>query len=174
MALGRSSTLACIAPNLTNYAFAAIIEGAQAEARKLGYYLIILSVDDQQIFRSVYHELVESRQVEALIVINPFAGYPDRDFQSKIPVVFIGVLPDRQASAVTFDDFGASIMATEHLLSLGHRNILHITGPLVEECAQNRLAMRREWQSRKLLALELICLARPSPENLFCVNLPRG
>ena len=43
MARGRSGVLACIAPNLTDYTFASMIDGAEQEARKRGYFLLSAS-----------------------------------------------------------------------------------------------------------------------------------
>ena len=43
MARGETNTLACIAPNLTDYTFASIIDGAETEARQHGYALVAAS-----------------------------------------------------------------------------------------------------------------------------------
>src|SRR5512145_643217 len=40
MAQGRTRTFTCLAPNLTDYTFASIIEGAESEARQHDYFLI--------------------------------------------------------------------------------------------------------------------------------------
>ncbi len=47
---GRTHTLACIAPNLTDYTFASIIEGAEIEARSQGYFLLTASAPDEKNF----------------------------------------------------------------------------------------------------------------------------
>ena len=50
MATGRTNTLACISPNLTDYTFASIIQGAEREARSLGYFLLSASAPDEAAF----------------------------------------------------------------------------------------------------------------------------
>ena len=45
MARGETHTLACISPNLTDYTFASIIEGAEREARGQGYFLLSSSAE---------------------------------------------------------------------------------------------------------------------------------
>ena len=50
MAKGRTGTLACIAPNLTDYTFANIIDGAETEARQQGYFLLSASALDEDTF----------------------------------------------------------------------------------------------------------------------------
>ena len=44
------------------------------------------------------------------------------------------------ADSVALDDLEAGRLATQHLIDLGHRRIATITGPLAEDCSQDRLA----------------------------------
>src|SRR5512143_1656257 len=71
LAKGRTRTLACISPNLTDYTFARIIEGAEAEARQQGYFLISSSAPDEATFAALINELVPSRRIEGLLIMNP-------------------------------------------------------------------------------------------------------
>ncbi|HZY40606.1 MAG TPA: LacI family DNA-binding transcriptional regulator [Anaerolineae bacterium] len=50
LAKGRTRTLACIAPDLTGYTFARIIEDAEVESRQPGHFLISSSAPDEATF----------------------------------------------------------------------------------------------------------------------------
>jgi DNA-binding LacI/PurR family transcriptional regulator len=140
MARGRTHTLACIAPNLTDYTFASIIEGAETEARARGYFLLSASAPDEQNFKKLIEQLLDSRRAEGLLVITPYIDSQHAELHADVSTVYIGADPHQEhASLVTLDDRAAGGLATEHLLGLGHRQIAHIIGPLIEDCARNRL-----------------------------------
>lgn len=145
MASGHTRTLACISPNLTDYTFARIIEGAETEARQSGYFVISASAHDESAFDTLMDELVATRRTEGLMVINP---YVDRRFTllpQEFPLVFLGARArDERVDAVHLDDFNAGRMATQHLLDLGHTQIVTLTGPLEEDCVRDRLAGYQE------------------------------
>ena len=51
MARGKTRTLACISPNLTDYTFASVIEGAEVEARQHKYFMLSF-----RIFVLLFHQ----------------------------------------------------------------------------------------------------------------------
>lgn len=139
MARGQTHTLACISPNLTDYTFASVIEGAETEARQHGYFLLSSSATDPEAFRELVDELVGHRRVDGLIIINP---YSDRRFEyipQNFPVVFVGARSHGEPiSSVCLDDENVAYEATRHLISLGHTSIAMVTGPMEEDCSQDR------------------------------------
>lgn len=139
LAAGRTNTLACIAPNLVDFTFAALIEGAELMARQHGYFLMAASAPDAKDFRKVLNQLYESSRIDGVLVINPFIDertvYLPKDF----PTVFIGdVSKNEEIGWVALDDVKAGYMAAKHLLDLGHRDILCITGLQNEACTKDR------------------------------------
>lgn len=140
MAMGRTSTLACISPNLTDFTFASIIEGAEAESRKHGYYLVSSSASTENEFSQLIEELFTSGRAEGLFVINPYADGRHALVPPGTPTVFVGTHPRDvcEVSSVALDDVNIAREATQHLIELGHRRIAMITGPLVEDCSQDR------------------------------------
>ena len=141
MATGSTRTFTCLAPNLTDYTFARIIEGAGQEARRQGYYLFSASAADEDTFATLVDQLVSSGRTEGLLVINPYADSRHHRLPAGVPTVFVGARPRAEAvDSVALDDEGASTTATQHLLSLGHRRIATICGPMREDCSQDRLA----------------------------------
>lgn len=141
MARGRSGVLACISPNLTDYTFASIIDGAEREARKQGYFLLSASAPDEKTFATMVDDLVSSRRAEGIIVINPHADGRHNYLPQNYPLVFAGARPHIEvASSVALDDEAAARTATQHLIDLGHQQIGCLTGPMAEECSQDRYA----------------------------------
>ena len=141
MAHGRTNTLACIAPNLTDYTLASVIEGAEIEARQKGYFLLSSSAMDPDAFRALVDELVGHRRVDGLIVINPYIDNRYLSVPENFPVVFVGAKShDKFISSVSLDDEKAAYDATKHLISLGHRQIGLVTGPMKEDCSRDRAA----------------------------------
>jgi len=141
MARGRANTLACLAPNLTDYTFASIIEGAEAEARQHGYFLLSSSAPDPDAFAALIEDVIAHRRADGLLVINPYVDGRHEHLPEDAPVVLVGAhARDDGLTSISLDDGHAAQTAMEHLLSLGHQNIAMIQGPLAEDCVQDRTA----------------------------------
>jgi DNA-binding LacI/PurR family transcriptional regulator len=139
MARGQTHTLACISPNLTDYTFASVIEGAEVEARQHKYFMLSSSASDPEAFRELVDELVGHRRVDGLIVINPYADQRFEFVPKNFPLVFVGASAhEKDISSVSLDDEKVAYEATRHLISLGHTNIALVTGPMEEDCSQDR------------------------------------
>jgi LacI family repressor for deo operon, udp, cdd, tsx, nupC, and nupG len=139
MAKGRSNTLACISPNLTDYTLSSIIEGAEIEARQHGYFLLSSSANDPQAFKALVEELIGHRRVDGLIVINPYVDDRYQAVPDNFPVVFVGACSrDKSICSVSLDDEKAAYEATRHLITQGHKQIAMITGPMEEDCSRDR------------------------------------
>jgi LacI family transcriptional regulator len=139
MARGQTHTLACISPNLTDYTFASVIEGAEVEARQHKYFMLSSSASDPEAFRELVDELVGHRRVDGLIVINPYADQRFEFIPKDFPLVFVGASAhEKNICSVSLDDEKVAYEATRHLLTLGHTNIALVTGPMEEDCSQDR------------------------------------
>ena len=155
MAKGRTGILACIAPNLTDYTFASLISGAEIEVRKHGYFLLSASAPDGDTFAALIDELVSSRRAEAIMVFNPYADDRHQYLPADFPVVFAGARPrDDAMNSVALDDVSVGFDATQHLLNLGHTNIGMVTGPLEEDCAQDRCQGFNNALAKKNIAMQ--------------------
>lgn len=145
MVKGRTHTLGCIAPNLTDYTFACIIESAKAEAQKQGYFLIATSTENESEVSALCDDLLYSRRIDGIMAINPYADGRHRYFEQLVAqgvaVVYSGDHPrDKNISSVWLDNECGGYRAAQHLISLGHKQIAMITGPQNEDCVQGRMA----------------------------------
>lgn len=139
MAIGRTHMLGCFSPNLTDFTFASIIEGAENEARKHGFFLVSSSTPDDASFSRLISEMVNSRRIEGLLVISLFAESFSHLLVKDFPTVLVGVKSSQSdLCSVSLDNEDASRRAVEHLLQLGHRRIAVITGPMSEDSSQDR------------------------------------
>ena len=139
MARGQSHTLACISPNLTDFTFASVIEGAEVEARQHKYFMLSSSASDPEAFQELVVELVGHRRVDGLIVINPYADQRFEFIPKDFPLVFVGASAhEKNICSVSLDDEKVAYEATRHLLDLGHTSIALVTGPMEEDCSQDR------------------------------------
>jgi len=146
--VGRTCTLGCISPSLTDFTFANIIDSAQAEARRLGYFMLAGSARTENEVEPLLEEMLH-RQVDGLLVLNPHA---DRRFEHFLPliekgmaVVYLNNTPRGESvSSVHCDDRDGGYQATHYLLDLGHTAIATILGPSNEECTFDRLEGHRQ------------------------------
>jgi DNA-binding LacI/PurR family transcriptional regulator len=141
MAHGRTRLLACFSPNLIDYTFASMIEGAEQYARQQGYFLLSASAPDEATFTCLVEELIHSRRADGVIVFNPFSDNRHALVPKNTPLVFTGVhTPADGIDTISLDDRQAGYSAAEHLLRLGHRQFACLSGPLVEDCTRERTA----------------------------------
>ena len=140
MAKGSTRTLACFSPNLTDYTYASIIEGAEYEARQAGYFLMTASAPNPETFTTLVSQLIASRRTEGLLLINPYVDDRYNQIPQDSPVVYVGARSSQSSmDSVFLDDEEAGRIATQHLVDLGHAQIALITGPMEEDCSCDRL-----------------------------------
>ncbi|HEV8229019.1 MAG TPA: LacI family DNA-binding transcriptional regulator [Candidatus Limnocylindria bacterium] len=141
----RTHTLGMVTTDVSDHFFAEAVAGAEAEARKRGYFLIIGSIesgseDDER----TYLRLMLERRVEGLIVAVPRLRLADDDLladaATRLPTVVVASdIELAGADHVDIDNRRGGVEATGYLISQGHRRIATITGPLDWPSARARL-----------------------------------
>jgi DNA-binding LacI/PurR family transcriptional regulator len=142
----RTHTLGMVTADVSDGFFARAVAGAEAEARRRNFYLIVGSVEefahDEE--GTGYLRLMLDRRVEGLILARPGVVIaPDqleRATRAAIPIVSIGSLQLPGVAVVDVDNFQGGLDATAHLIGLGHRTIATIVGPREWPSAEARLA----------------------------------
>jgi LacI family transcriptional regulator len=143
MVRGITRTLGCISPSLTDPVFTQIIESAQKEARRQGFFILTGSASTGDEFLPLLDELL-NRRVDGLIIIN---AKDDKRVQYLQPVVKAGTpiiyiknsAGNDPVSSVYCDDILGGYLATKHLLDLGHQQIAILLGRENEQCTGERL-----------------------------------
>lgn len=139
---GRTLVVGMVVPDIANLYQAGITRGAGDVLYGDGYSLILASTDDDQDHVESQVSAMLGVQVEGLLY--GVARDDDRVLrgvvEEAIPVVlFNRTDDDLGVSSVIPDDYGGTLLAVQHLLSLGHRNIVHVAGPADISSTVNRL-----------------------------------
>jgi LacI family transcriptional regulator len=129
---GRTLVVGMVVPDIANLYQAGITRGAGDVLYADGYSLILASTDDDQ--EHVQSQVSAMLAVQADGLLYGVAREEDPVLASVlaegIPVVlFNRAVADPGVSSVIPDDYGGTVLAVQHLLSLGHRNIVHVAGP---------------------------------------------
>ena len=128
----RTHSLGVVADDISDQFFARMVAGAEAEARRRGYYLMIGSVEPDDDERG-YLRLMLERRVEGLILARPSVALTSADLlpakTAGVPLVSVASAPLPGFSLVDVDNRGGGYVATRHLVELGHREIATIVGP---------------------------------------------
>lgn len=132
LATNRSHLIGVVVPDLMHSYFAEIYRGVEAVARPLGYRNLICNTDEDAAKELDETEALLPR-TDGLIVASSLppgkVGFYKRIVKEGAKVVFIDRrLKGLNCPVVTTDDVQVGMLATEHLIGLGHRRIGHLRG----------------------------------------------
>ena len=127
----RSHTIGVVVQDLLNPIYAEIIDGLQSEVRGHGYHtMLVTGNEDSVVERGEIEKLLEF-QVEGLMLIGHRMPSGALDaLAGDCPAVIISRAERGIAGldSISNDDVAGARMAVDHLVSLGHRSIAHVTG----------------------------------------------
>ncbi|UNB53422.1 LacI family DNA-binding transcriptional regulator [Mycolicibacterium sp. YH-1] len=143
----------------SNPIYSQIIAGAQAEATRAGYALMLADVDALATDRSLFQRVVASGAIDGLLLqrAGTASDAPVAKIAAeRVPTVLLNDRSRGTIGSVAVDDYGAARLAVSHLIELGHRDIglLHVDGPA------NRTSPRRKGWADSLAAAGL-----PAPDT---------
>lgn len=132
LATGRTRNIGVVIPQLSKWFYSAVLEGAQSTLLSHGYDLTLYNLGgggEQR--RSVFEHFLLRKRVDAVIAISLELTAHELTGLLSIgkPIVGVGG-PLPGVRTLSIDDVEVAQLATEHLLSLGHRAIAHIGGNL--------------------------------------------
>ncbi|MFN8376607.1 MAG: LacI family DNA-binding transcriptional regulator [Anaerolineae bacterium] len=143
----KSNTLALMTFAINQYGPTQMMLNIERVAKDLGYDLIFSNVSAPsaaQITKAL--ESLSGRQVDGIVAIMPVEGvsYAEMgEMTHGTPMVLIDTQMNADVPSVIVNQRHGSQMVTEHLLTLGHRRIVEISGPLNWYGAQAR---HQQWQ----------------------------
>lgn len=122
---------------------AALLRGAQSEAARLGADLVVTTTDAPGFGGAdwVTHLSERGSDGVVLVVSELQADVRDELARLHLPVVLVDPVGAAGSSLATVaaTDWAGGRDATEHLLKLGHTRIGFVTGPIEQQCHQDRL-----------------------------------
>lgn len=145
LATGRTRNIGVVVPFLNRWFYTSVIEGAQRRLMQYGYDLTLynLSGDDNE-RGAVFEQFLLRRRVDAVLAVSLELTSDEVASLHALgrPLVGVGG-PIPGVPTFSIDDVAATKLATEHLLSLGHRVIGHIGGDVERELSFHLPTNRR-------------------------------
>jgi LacI family transcriptional regulator len=137
----RSFTIGVIVPDLTNPVFPPIVRAVERTMGMEGYVTVLADTDNStETERNVLDSLC-SRQVDGLVLASALLddNIVAECRRRQVPFVLVNrtVTDTTATSVVTNDSYGIRL-AVEHLVTLGHRKIAYLGGPLNTSTSRSR------------------------------------
>ena len=153
----HSYLLGIVVPDLMHSYFAEICRGVESHARPAGYQNLICSTDEESRKEMDEIEALLSR-TDGLIVASALSASEAKFYRRLLSEGANIVLIDRlldglRCSAVTTDDIQVGLLATEHLIELGHRRVGHLRGPNVSTSLKRLEGYRKAIKKARLKPL---------------------
>lgn len=137
--------------------FQHVMRGAEQELARLGFYLVISTVEPDFLERPEDLPLIMERRVDGLILPSAFfpASFPKAIFKMGIPLVLIdNLITDPMIDSVLVYDEEAGYEATLHLIEHGHEKIAFLGGPChYVSCRHRSAGYRRAMEDAGLSVL---------------------
>ncbi len=131
----RTRTLGLITADFSDYFFTQVIAGAEAEARRQGYFFMLGSTQRNPEDEPVYIRLLTERHVEGILWARPSSEPDERPLtallEEGVPVVTTAYhLANESLTVVDVDNVDGARQAVRCLLENGRRQIAMIAGPV--------------------------------------------
>jgi LacI family transcriptional regulator len=190
----RTSTIGVVVPRLDSYFMSSVISGMEKVLNELSYNLIISQSQESAKKESASIATLFNSRVDGLLVS---LSYETQNldhlsilFNKGIPVVFFDRVCDHpKCKSVVINNYKAGYEATEHLISQGCRNIVHLGGSLIRNVYSDRyrgfsramldhglhvedksLVISDLSQNSGIEAAKVILRQKPLPDGIFAAN----
>jgi LacI family transcriptional regulator len=139
---GVTKTLAVILGDISNPHFSILVKEIETAARKYHYSTFILNTDESSALEEEAIRSALGKKVDGIILCPTQKNKESVAFLQRtgIPFVLIGrYFKGLDTDYVVCDDVQGGYLATRHLISKGHRDILFLNGPDCISSAKERL-----------------------------------
>lgn len=138
---GKTDTIGLLIPGVDDTFFSGIASCIIAEARKLGYTVIVVDTQEDEKNENEGFATLLARKVDGIIAVPCGRETPAfaRVEGAELPLVIVDRYFDDSGnwSFVTTDNYRGAVMAVEHLITNGHRKIACVQGnPDAMTCRQ--------------------------------------
>jgi LacI family transcriptional regulator len=127
-----TATLGLVVTDIANPFYPEVVLGVEDEARRRGFSVLLCNAAEDAERESAYLDLLRERRVDAALIASGGMArrHAERLAEFPVPVVLVNVRPSPDGlPAVACDDHTGGWLAATHLLSCGHRRLLHLAGP---------------------------------------------
>lgn len=132
----RTATVGILTAFTTHFGPASTVLAIEAAARSEGYFVSVAALEgeDPRTARDLLDQLM-NQGVDGVLVVAPMEDVARLidDVAPPVPVVVLASRPDIPADTrvryVSVDQERGAVLATRHLLEVGHTRIVHVAGP---------------------------------------------
>lgn len=128
----RSRTIGVLTAQNAHYGPSTSVTAIEHAARDAGYRITVTSLASNEApsIRTALDQL-QMQAVEALVVIAPQVRVLEaiRELDITVPYVTLQNADPRSEHGMSIDQVAGARLATQHLIDLGHTEIMHISGP---------------------------------------------
>ncbi len=140
----RSFTIGVIIPEVVHFFFSTVISGIEGVAFSRGYNVILTQTNEKLAREISSIETMLDNQIDGILVSFSKETTDFEHFSKLInqgyPIVFFDRVPEiPNAISVMVDDYKGAYTATNHLITQGFRNIVHLAGPKNLKISQERI-----------------------------------
>jgi LacI family transcriptional regulator len=140
-------TFGVLLPNNSNPYFAEILRGVEDRCFAAGYNVILCNSNEDAARQATYLRVLAEKRIDGLVLVSSHRDAALREALSelKIPLVLL----DREVAGlacdlVEVDHVAGGMLATQHLLDLGHPYVACISGPAeLSPSSQRRAGWKR-------------------------------
>ncbi|GBF06343.1 LacI family transcriptional regulator [Deinococcus aerius] len=127
----RSQLIGIVAYATDQYGPAQIVQQVEQSARRSGYESLLTTLrrfEAAEIVQAVAR--LQQFGVDGVVLLTPYDAHEIVPvIGASVPFILIDATTEVDGPSVSVDQFEGGRMATEHLVALGHRRILHVGGP---------------------------------------------
>ena len=136
LATNRSYLFGVVVPDLMHSYFAELLHSIESIARPAGFQIVICNTEEDAT-REVGEVEALRYRTDGLIIASALSPADIKAYRKMIRegikmVLIDRLLEDLRCPAVTTDNIEVGVIATEHLIELGHKQIGHLCGPNVK------------------------------------------
>lgn len=196
--LKKNKNIGVLTTHISNYIFPDIIRGIENTLYAESYSLLLSSTNNNIMFENINLKNLLAHKIDGLILEPTKSayqshniGYLNNIISQNIPFVMINASYFAiKAPSLRVDDFNGGKIATKHLISLGHKNIMGIfkvddsqginrLNGFIAECQINEIPpspnqiltyLSEEVDSILPQRIKLILKSENRPTGIFCYN----
>lgn len=196
--LKKNKNVGVLTTHISNYIFPEIIRGVENTLYTESYSLLVSSTNNNVMFESTNLKNLLAHKIDGLIFEptrsayqSPNIGYLNNIISQNIPFVMINAsYHGINTPSLRVDDFKGGEIATEHLISLGHKNIMGIfkvddsqginrMNGFISKCQENILPpnsnqiltyLSEDVEMLLPQRIESILKSKNRPTGIFCYN----
>jgi len=137
----KTRTILAVLPDFSNVFFSRILRGISDTLVARGYSLIIADTRNDPAREAQYAEFILAGRVDGILLLNGRSILTRRQGRAAVPTVSLCErIPNARFPHIETENRESARMMTAYLVSLGHKNIGYVRGPITNVLEHERFA----------------------------------